>query len=289
MQRIVIASGKGGVGKTMLVSSLATYFSSRKKIVAVDGDVDCPNLAIMFEGTTQSKKELKISRLAVIDSKKCTGCGKCEEACRFSAIKDRKVIDYMCEGCGLCELVCPEKAIKLAQDVTGVIEHTDTNAGFPLVSAQLYPGKGNSGKLVYEVRRLGERLGEGKDLILIDAPAGIGCPVIASLTATQLVIGVAEPTKSSLSDLARLFEVARHFRIPRMLVLNKSDMPGGAREDIINYAEKEGIHMLGEMPYDPEIPKCIAQRKVPIDCDVGASQSLKKIAEKINSYVFRGG
>lgn len=285
MQRIVVASGKGGVGKTMLVSSLAAYLSRTKRIVAVDADVDCPNLSIMFEGNLKSKKEMEISKIAFIDEGKCTKCGLCEEACQFSAIKERKIVEYMCEGCGLCEIVCPEKAIKLFPDTTGLIEQFETKLGFPLVQAELYPGKGNSGKLVYEVRRLGERLGEGKDLILIDSPAGIGCPVIASITATNLVVGVVEPTKSSLSDLERLFLVAKHFRVPRVLVLNKSDMPGGAREEILDYAKKEGIEILGEVPYDPMLPNCIAERKIPLESKIKAAPFLLKIGEKLEKRV----
>jgi len=44
--KLVISSGKGGVGKSMLASALAMLFAKKEKIVAVDADVDAPNLAI---------------------------------------------------------------------------------------------------------------------------------------------------------------------------------------------------------------------------------------------------
>ena len=42
--KIVIASGKGGVGKSILASVLAMLFAKTRKITAVDCDVDAPNL-----------------------------------------------------------------------------------------------------------------------------------------------------------------------------------------------------------------------------------------------------
>lgn len=49
--KLTIASGKGGVGKSMLCSALAMLFSKEKEIVAVDCDADAPNLAIWLNET----------------------------------------------------------------------------------------------------------------------------------------------------------------------------------------------------------------------------------------------
>jgi len=42
--KIVVGSGKGGVGKSMISSSLAIFLSKNHKILALDSDVDAPNL-----------------------------------------------------------------------------------------------------------------------------------------------------------------------------------------------------------------------------------------------------
>jgi len=44
--KIVVASGKGGTGKSMLASSLALLFSEVTSVVACDCDVDAPNLGL---------------------------------------------------------------------------------------------------------------------------------------------------------------------------------------------------------------------------------------------------
>jgi len=49
--KLAIASGKGGVGKSMLSSSLAMLFAKKFKTTAVDCDVDAPNLAIWLNET----------------------------------------------------------------------------------------------------------------------------------------------------------------------------------------------------------------------------------------------
>jgi len=44
------------------------------------------------------------------------------------------------------------------------------------------------------VRRNAEKIMQDEPLLLIDGPPGIGCPVIASLTGTDLALIVAEPS-----------------------------------------------------------------------------------------------
>ncbi len=60
--KLVITSGKGGVGKSMLTSALAMLFSPNKEIVAVDCDVDAPNLAIWLGGIRKWDKTLPVER-----------------------------------------------------------------------------------------------------------------------------------------------------------------------------------------------------------------------------------
>jgi len=86
--RIVIASGKGGVGKSMLASSLAILFAKSKKIVAVDGDVDAPNLHLWLgqgENWDQTEK-VSTSERPVISPKKCQNCKHCVDVCPFGAL-----------------------------------------------------------------------------------------------------------------------------------------------------------------------------------------------------------
>src|SRR6056297_3423357 len=92
MKKIGVFSGKGGVGKTTITASLAIIFKEKgTKILAVDTDVDAPNLSILFETNSKPKAQLtvKTTEKASLLPKKCTHCRKCvdEKFCHFNAIK----------------------------------------------------------------------------------------------------------------------------------------------------------------------------------------------------------
>ena len=51
------------------------------------------------------------------------------------------------------------------------------------------------------------------DLAIADGSPGIGCPVISSISGMDLVLIVAEPSKSGISDLERLVKTADTFQV----------------------------------------------------------------------------
>ena len=69
-------------------------------------------------------------------------------------------------------------------------------------------GRGNSGKLVTQVKLDLLKHAPETDLAILDGSPGIGCPVIASVSGMDLVLVVAEPSQSGLSDLKRLAATA---------------------------------------------------------------------------------
>ena len=109
MKKIVVSGGKGGVGKSMLASALAMLFSKTQKVVAVDCDVDAPNLAIWLGGVAKWDKTIPViaSARPIIDLNKCNSCGLCVKNCRFNALALKnskpKLNQFLCEGCGACE------------------------------------------------------------------------------------------------------------------------------------------------------------------------------------------
>lgn len=55
-------------------------------------------------------------------------------------------------------------------------------------------GRGNSGKLVTQVKLDLLKHAPETDLAILDGSPGIGCPVIASVSGMDLVLVVAEPS-----------------------------------------------------------------------------------------------
>ncbi len=257
MKKITILSGKGGVGKSSITASLAVLLSVEKNIIVADCDVDAPNLALVLGVTKfQSSEKIQTSEKAVIDYKKCSSCKKCFNNCYFNAIEwknNKPIINTMlCEGCGVCQIVCPNNAIKLIKVENAEIGYAKTKYGFNIVSGQLKIGESGSGKVVSYVKTKAAEIGkkENAEIMLVDAAAGIGCPVIASVTGSDYIIAVTEPTPSALSDLQRALEMVKHFRIPVGIVINRYDINKEFTKKIEEFASKQNIKILEKIPYN---------------------------------------
>ncbi len=291
---IAIASGKGGVGKSTVASTLALYLHrAGYRIVAADADADAPNLHLIYGLTSwEHEEEYMDSWIAEIDYSRCTNCGVCAEVCSYEAIrlsKGKYIINkIICEGCLTCSLACPEKAIERKKTSSGKIRWGKTAYGFPLVSASLYPGRPNSGKLVTQVKNIARGLSGKEGVLIVDSAAGIGCQVISSLAGANAAILVVEPTPASLSDLKRVHAVAKQFLLPSALVINKYDINPDYVDKILNYAKRENIDVLGYIPYDDNVPKAMAQMKPLVELypETPAAKALLNTASRVRERVI---
>ncbi|MBU0758086.1 MAG: ATP-binding protein [Nanoarchaeota archaeon] len=261
MKQITILSGKGGVGKSSISASLAVVISENKRLVAVDCDVDAANLALVLGikvDDFEKYEKISTNEKAVIDPDKCIGCKKCFDSCNFSAISwdgnsmRPSINEFGCEGCGVCTLVCPKGAISQKKIFNANIGYAKTRFGFYVVSGQLNMGESGSGKIVHEVRALGKDLAKdtAAELIINDAAAGIGCPVIASVVGSSYAVLVTEPSPSGFSDMKRAFEMVDHFKIKSGLVINKHDLNPEFCKEIEAFAKEKNISLLAKIPYD---------------------------------------
>jgi MinD superfamily P-loop ATPase len=289
MKKIAIISGKGGVGKSMLASSLAILFArDKREIVAVDCDVDAPNLAVWLNeiDNWQTRKKIKVSEKPLIDNSKINSqqAQKCASQCKFNALKIEKnklkLNYFLCEGCGACELFCPKGAIKMKAVANGEIKIKNTKYDFPLVSGHLYPGETGSGKVVSEIKKQAETF--KKELMLIDSSPGTGCPVIASVQDADFVFLVTEPTLSGLSDLKRVLKVIGHFGVPWKLTINKWDINKKMSDKIEKWS---GQNFLGKISYDKNIFKAISELKPIIETSLPAKNEIKQIYSSLRVFV----
>lgn len=266
--QIAIASGKGGTGKTSIVASFAALAG---RCVLADCDVDAPDLHLVLGPQVLRRQPFSAGSVARIKPGHCIACGKCEELCRFDAISftgpgngrvDRtfRIDPLACEGCGVCVYFCAERAIEFEPVVSGHWFLSQTRYG-PMVHAQLGIGQENTGKLVHVVRTEAKEVAAARsvELVLIDGAPGIGCPVIASITATDLALIVTEPTLSGLHDLMRVADLADHFGIRAMVTVNKWDVHRQMADRIEAEASERGLAVAPRVRYDPAVLE--AQRR----------------------------
>jgi MinD superfamily P-loop ATPase len=276
MKQITVISGKGGTGKTTILAALASLV---KKAVLVDADVDAADLHLLLEPQIQQRESFFASKVAQIDGERCNGCLRCQEVCRFEAIRDLQVDSLSCEGCGVCFYICPAGAITMKEAESGVWFISRTRYG-PMVHAKLGVAQENSGKLVTLVRKEAQRIaGEGGyPLILIDGPPGVGCPVIASLGGVDAALIVTEPSLSGIHDLKRVLEVCRHFRVPAWVCINKADINRENTEEIKEFCIAEGSPVIGEIPFDPVVTKAMVSKSTVVEYSGGlVSNEIRKM------------
>ncbi|MGQ9691784.1 MAG: nucleotide-binding protein [Thermoproteota archaeon] len=251
LKQVTVLSGKGGVGKTTLIASLAVLAG---RVVVADCDVDAPNLHLLLNSEVIEEKEFKGGKMAVLDASKCTGCGACEKHCRFNAISCRKIDPVLCEGCGVCAYVCPIGAIELREEICGHTYVSKTRCGF-MSHARLNPGEENTGKLVTLVRQRARQIAEDQEisLMLNDGPPGIGCPVIASIAGVDAGLVVAEPTMSGIHDFKRVLQLLKHFNVPPFICINIYDINRNNSGRILEFCEKNDIEVVGRIPFNPAV------------------------------------
>jgi MinD superfamily P-loop ATPase len=264
MKQLVILSGKGGTGKTSVAAALAHLASEELPIVLADADVDAANLELVLAPTKLEEHVFMGGQVAVIDPDLCQLCGRCHEVCRFDAIipgDDTYRVDPLaCEGCASCVYQCPEDAIHSEEQQAGFWFRSDTRLG-PLFHAHLFAAQENSGKLVTLVKQNGRLLAldEGRELLIVDGPPGIGCPVISANAGADLALLVTEPTVSGIHDLERILGTVNHFRVPALVLINKADVNPAHAAGIEAYCRAQGIELVGKLPYDTVVTEAMVQ------------------------------
>ncbi|MCF8331332.1 MAG: 4Fe-4S binding protein [Bacteroidales bacterium] len=286
MKQITIISGKGGTGKTSLTAALA---SKMQNTIFTDCDVDAADLYLLLTPEVKQRHTFPGGQTVQINQQKCTSCGICQSLCRFDAIQKKddvySIIDHHCEGCKLCMHACPESAIDMLKSESSEWYESDTRFG-PMIHARLGIGEDLSGKLVSKLREQArEKAKELKaDYILTDGPPGVGCPVIASITGTDLGLVITEPTMSGLSDLKRVRELAMQFNLPLKVIINKSDINPEMAKKIEEYCSEHQVEVLAHIPYDKVfLDAMIQQKTLP---EFAPEHDLNKILETIHQSII---
>ena len=283
MKQLLILSGKGGTGKTTTSASFIAF--SQAKTFA-DCDVDAPNLHLVTEADGEIKKSPFIgSDKAAINKELCIGCNACYDHCRFNAVIPHEgyceINELTCEGCGVCQAVCPADAVTMHEDIAGDLMLAKGDKTFS--TAKLKMGRGTSGKLVAEVKKaMTENSSSGEnELAIIDGSPGIGCPVISSISGVDMVLIVAEPSLSGISDMKRILETCKVFGTQTAVCVNKYDTSVSNTDAIENFCKETDVPFIGKIPYDPHVPEAVNQGKSIAAVECPAQAALKKVYKNV--------
>lgn len=283
---VAIISGKGGVGKTLISAAFATLAGDA---VIADCDVDASNLHLLFHPEQEEEIIYSGGQKAVIDPAKCSVCGLCYEHCRFDAISFVQgavsISEIFCDGCCLCARICPEKAITMMKEDKSRMYAGSFRYG-KMVYGRLAPGEENTGKLVSMVREKAKRLAKDNriNMILLDGPPGIGCPVISTISGVSKVVIVTESSVSGFHDMMRAFGLVKKFNIKPWVIINKSDLNEEMSSRIENWCISREIRIAGKLPFDAGMVEAMVQEKSIVE--YAADSEISKLISEIYKLVI---
>jgi MinD superfamily P-loop ATPase len=271
--RIVIASGKGGTGKTFVSTNLAYSLAQDKSVQLIDCDVEEPNTHLFLPMTEKRVEPVK-TLVPIINNEKCSGCGLCAKRCQYNALSvvKGKVLLFtdICHSCGGCVLYCPNQAIEAGTKEIGSLEMATTK------NIDLVVGKLNV-RAIQAPEVIQEALGKEKKgvITIVDAPPGTSCSAITTVKLADFCLLVSEPTPFGLHDLELAVKMAKALNVPVGVIINKYETSGSVTE---RYCLRNDIPVIQKIPLQREVATAYAEGRL-------ISEYSPKYEEKFSSIL----
>jgi len=260
--KVIIASGKGGTGKTTVCASLISVWDS--PVIAADMDVEAPNLHLYLNPKIEEARKATIE-IPIIDKEKCMRCGACVEVCQFNALTltDDGVLSFpeMCHGCGGCFLACPFGAIISGERELGNVLWGKVNKNTDFIMGELRIGEAMSPPLIREIKKHLENNFKNLKDIIMDAPPGTSCPPINAAIDADVIVLVAEPTPFGLHDLGLAREAFKSLKKPIGVVINRAGSKAH-NFPIYEYCNAKKLPVWSEIPFSKEIALACSKGQV---------------------------
>ena len=260
--KIAVASGKGGTGKTLVATNIFhTLLRKNEDVLLIDCDAEAPNAVAFFKTIKTCSTEVNMM-VPVIDTGKCTYCGKCHDYCNYNAIfiippmQIIKVIEDLCHGCGACSVACEYDAISEKPVSLGYVTTFDIKGRMRIIESRMNTGVMSPVPVIQAAIKLAEDL---HSVIILDSPPGTSCPFIQTVARADYVILVTEPTPFGLSDLRQSIDTLRKINKQCGVIINRS---GLGNNDVREYLSRENIPVLMEIPFSRQIAGLYSQGEI---------------------------
>jgi len=262
--RVVVASGKGGTGKTTVATSLALSLAAAgTRPLFLDCDVEAPNAHLFLTPAFDHRVDVGI-QIPRVDEARCNHCGRCAEVCQYHAIvvlgKKVLVFPQLCHGCGSCRQQCPEHAISEVATVIGVLEAGPARADIAFARGVLNVGEPMAVPVIRQLKRWAQPQ-DGQPVILDSSP-GTSCPVVESVRGADYLLLVTEPTPFGLHDLKLAVQIGAALGLPSGVVINRDGIGNSAVEE---FCVAESLPILMRIPFDRAIAAGTAKGQPLVD------------------------
>ncbi len=249
---VSVAGGKGGVGKTLVSTSLAR---AAAPVQFLDCDVEEPNAHLFLKFTPRRSERIEVE---VPGYRKWKGevCWEGAEFCRYQALvvvnDDMLVFPQLCTSCGGCFILCPDQVLKPVLHVVGTVRTGVGSGGINMVTGELKIGEQSTTEVIKAVK---SRLNPDREVV-IDCPPGNSRPALEAMRGSDFCLLITEPTPFGLEDLKGNKELVDLLGIPAGVVINRS---GGPYQEVSSWASDQGLPVLVEIPWNQEIARGAAR------------------------------
>lgn len=269
---LAVAGGKGGIGKTLVATSLAL---ANAPLQFLDCDVEEPNAHFFLRPRIRKASGVSIT---VPRFRKWKGevCPAAAEFCRYGALavvgEELLVFPDLCVACGGCFLLCPAGTLEPVDYPVGVVKESVGCSGIEFISGELKVGSQRTTEVIRAVK---DRLERGRDTV-VDCPPGSGRPVLEAIRGSDFCLLVTEPTPFGLHDLQGNKKLLDILKIPGGVVINRS---GTGYDSIQRWCREENLPILAEIPFDRELASAAARGRTLPDISPDWNRKLKELWE----------
>ena len=253
----IAVSGKGGVGKTLLSGTLASYFAKKGfKVMAIDADPS-PNLALTLGiPVEEANKILPISENAELLDKKTR-------------------TDYP----GL---------YKLHFTVDDIIEDNGMESPYGVnllvMGTVKTAGQGCACGANAVVRELLRHLiVDREEIVVVDMEAGVEHMGRGTASQVDIMLVVADSSRKSLEIAKKISRMAHEAGIKKVFIVGNRVRDSEEKELIADFTTKNGLPLLALIPYDDTVVKADRVGEAPLNyAETSAGvQSIQFIGEKL--------
>jgi CO dehydrogenase maturation factor len=253
----IAVSGKGGVGKTLVSGTLASYFAQRGfKVMAIDADPS-PNLALTLGIPFEEANEiLPISENnELLESKTRTNYP--------GVFKLHFTVDDIIE----------ENGIKSPFGVNLLVMGTVKSAGSGCACG--------ANAVVKELLRY--LIVDRDEIVVVDLEAGVEHMGRGTASQVDIMLIVADSSRKSLEIAKKLSVFAKQAGIKNVFIVGNRVRDPEEKELINDFTEKNGLQLMALIPYDDMVVKADRVGEAPLKyADTSESvKTIQMIGEKL--------
>lgn len=223
----IAVSGKGGVGKTLIAGGLAYYFANKGlKTIAIDADPS-PNLSLTLGlSPEEARRILPISdNKELLESKTKTGY---EGVYRLSFVVDDIVRDY---------------SVKTPLGVNLIVMGTVRSMGSGCMCA--------ANAVIRALLR--HLVVERSEIVILDMEAGVEHVGRATAKHVDVMLIVSDANIKSLEIAKHIYGLAKSAGMKQIFVVGNKIGNEVQEETVREFAEENGLAMLGFIPFDQKV------------------------------------